>query len=513
MWISLRRGLFWAALVLMLGGLAAGVATAQTDLPQGLFTEDFRTFAFADGARTTAWWDRSGQRLTLRPPDARPLRGHPQVVGGPAGGMVVVWTEARDGAPRLWMQQVDGHGNRLWDEDVPLFAWAGERWSSGIEDRAVALSALTDERLLLVWSDDQGVWAYRHDAAQSTVDPAQLRHLAGASNAIVHARCAQRLCVVGWQTPVGSEWRSFDEEMNQVGSRQESGTGWAAVSRSGRPWLMRQDAGSWLAQPLTSSLADDGASSEVLALPDEEILDVAAGEDGVWLLSAHPTRLWRLAPAGAPQVVATYEDAATGRLLAMADGVLVLLQTAGDASLWLYGPQPATAPRLLRLGLPGYEVHLAAAGRTSDGAVAVLWQEAGQLLARRWLPGGWSSWRHEISPAYVATAGPAANEGLGHSLAVNAPWQAVTAVRLDADMVLNGGSVQFYVSNQGPRAWQAIVPGGELVFPTPGTELRWYVRLRRAAAGPPPELRSLTLRYQYKTLLYWPLALNSMVGH
>ncbi|NUQ39387.1 MAG: hypothetical protein HUU23_16720, partial [Caldilineales bacterium] len=55
-----------AALGLLLGLLCLLPARADAP-PVAQFSESFTTFAYADGARSTAFWDRDGGRLTLRP--------------------------------------------------------------------------------------------------------------------------------------------------------------------------------------------------------------------------------------------------------------------------------------------------------------------------------------------------------------------------------------------------------------------------------------------------------------
>jgi len=159
---------------------------------------------------------------------------------------------------------------------------------------------------------------------------------------------------------------------------------------------------------------------------------------------------------------------------------------------------------LLRLGLTGAEPWLGEAVFGRDGLVAVSWQEGNQVFVRKWQPGGWSPWRHEVAQAYAASAGWVAQEGLGHRLEVNPPGTSVSAVSLAANVRLNGGSVQFFVSNQGPKLWQAITPGSEIVFAAPGTRLRWYARLRRSVWGTAPQIEEVSLTYQYRYLAHWP---------
>lgn len=501
--LRLLLGIF---LLLGLWGSAHAAAPADT-LPVAVFSEDFRSFAYADGARTTAWWDRAGGRLTLRPADATPLRGHPLLAAAPAGGMLVTWTEDRGSGPFLWAQQLDAHGNRLWDDDLPLFSWAGDRWSSGLQDRAVALAAMGSDAWLLAWSDDDGVWAYRHDLATATAT-GPITQLATTPNTDVQARCNATHCVVVWQEAGLSQVRTFDKDMQLLGSSQTPGDAWASWAADGDIWLLWQQGDTRLAQRFSPTLVPDPTPALPLTDDGSTIADIAADGDSLLMLTLDPTRLVQLAPAGSVTQLASYSAATAGRLLATPDDVLVLLQTADTSSLWLWQVRPVGAAHLLRLGLPGWEVRLGDAAMTSDAALAVVWLEADKLLLRRWLPGGWSSWRHEVSPAYTPAEGWVNAEGLGHSLDINPPTQTVTSVRLEADMLLNGGSVQFFVSNQGAKQWQPIMPGAEIVFDRPGTRLRWYARLRRSAWGTAPEIRQISLHYHYQHVSYWPRQLT-----
>ncbi len=173
---------------------------------------------------------------------------------------------------------------------------------------------------------------------------------------------------------------------------------------------------------------------------------------------------------------------------------------------WLDGDSFTSDEILLRLGFPGSEPILGDVAMTTDDAVAVAWTEGDEVFVRKWWSSGGSPWRHEVAPAFVPAPGWVVSEGLAHSLAVNQPWEGVTAVTLEAEVATNGGTVQFYVSNQGPTAWQMIEPGQRVAFSEPGAELRWYARLRRSQWGTAPEVRAMSLDYTYEWLQHLPLS-------
>ena len=128
----------WLALFLFF--LPSNLPTSADALPTDHFIETFEHYDFADGARTTAWWDRNNGRLTLRQPDAGNTRRWPTLAVAESGDLTNVWVEDRGEGPLIWAQTLDRHGNRWWEEDQAVTAWQGDWLANPPDFHPMALS-------------------------------------------------------------------------------------------------------------------------------------------------------------------------------------------------------------------------------------------------------------------------------------------------------------------------------------------------------------------------------------
>jgi len=505
-WRRCSPALFALAILFL---LPIGIIRADGS-PSGLFRETFASYEYADGARTTAWWDRNGGRLTLRQPDAGHERRWPALAPTTDGGMLVAWVEDRGAGPHIWAQRLDAHGNRLWDEDVALIAWSGEWPGSEPEAHHLAVERLVADAYRLLWRDATGVWTGKWSESAGWREEAH--RLAETNSGRVSLRCQEQDCAVIWQEAEQSQFRLVKDDVSQ--SRTLPGKAFAA-------WRAQNDL--WLAWP-------DGESTSVqrydlqmnprweppLHAPGGQLglADIADLRGNVFLLYLDPIFVSEIngdyPPSAELSEQTRSQSAAVSALWGAApDRLTMVWQTSDPSALWmrwLDGVSPLSDEMLLRLGIPGAEPILGDVAMTADGAVAVAWTEGDQVFVRKWWRSGGSPWRHEVGPAFDPAPGWVVSEGLGHSLAVNRPWEAVTAVTLQANVATNGGTVQFYVSNQGPTAWKQIAPGQRVTFPSSGTALRWYARLRRSPWGTAPEVREVSLHYDYEWLQHLPLS-------
>ena len=487
------------------------VAIIRADgFPSGHFTETFDSYEYADGARTTAWWDRSGGRLTLRQPDVGNERRWPALAATPDGGMTAVWVEDRGAGPHIWAQQLDTHGNRLWDEDVALVAWRGEWPGSKLEAHLLALERLDIDDYRLVWSDADGVWTGIWSETGGW--PEETLKLAETNSDRVSLRCLESNCAVIWQEVDQSQFRLLNDDVSQA--MTFPGKAFAAWRAQNDLWL------AWLDGESTSSQRYDSQMNPrwnpPLSAPGGPwgLADLADLGGNLFLLHPNPVFVFEVNGNYPPSVElseqASSQSYAISAFWGAAPNRLVMVWQAPEPSAlwmrWLDGVSPISDEMLLRLGFPGSEPILGDVTMTTDGAVGVAWAEGDEVFVRKWWSSGGSPWRHEVAPAFVPAPGWVVSEGLAHSLAVNQPWESVTAVTLDADIATNGGTVQFYVSNQGPTKWQLVEPGQRVAFSDPGTELRWYARLRRSPWGTAPEIREVSLDYSYAWLQHLPLS-------
>ncbi|NOZ72745.1 MAG: hypothetical protein GXP38_12685, partial [Chloroflexi bacterium] len=336
--------------------------------PTARYIETFTTYAHADGARTTAWWDRTQGHLTLRPPDAGNMRRIPALAPLADGGMQIVWVEDQGDGAFIWSQRLDGYGNRLEDEDRRLFPWAGSRWQTALGERALSLATISDDEWFLLWSDNDGVWAFRQGTGARGQDSLATR-LADSANVTVQVRCWQALCAVLWQEEAASQVRVFDATMTPLAAKSLPGKALLSWSDSGDVWLAWQEEGGFVAQRFDNMLVPREQPSQKYTSSGTVIADIAAYNDSLLLLSLDPTRLIQMDSTAPAIELAEYPQASAARLLATAEDIVLVLQTTEDTALWLERYYPLTSSRLLRLGLPGFEPLLGEVALTSGGMV------------------------------------------------------------------------------------------------------------------------------------------------
>ncbi len=421
-------------LLLLLLSLPASADAPPTDR----FVETFESYDFADGARTTAWWDRRNGQLTLRQPDAGNVRRWPAVAATEGGGMITVWVEDRGAGPTIWAQMLDRYGNRLWDEDQALIAWEGAWSELPLESHLLDLFPASVDDYWLLRGDETGVWASRW-----SVEHGQLGAKIAITDAVVDdvaLRCLMNVCGVIWSVLDAYHLALFTDEgavtplKTNDGPMQiawkENGDLWVAWRGDGATQLDLYDAETWLPVWDSPLIIDENS---------EGPLDLVAIAEDIWLISGNPLLVSWLRQTDAGLVHKnswTLADAATqARITAMSNKVSIVWQTAEPPAFWARwisttGESLGADARLLRLGLPDQPLALGDIVATSDASTAVTWTEGDQVFARRWEGDGRSIWRHEVAPAYALTPGWVVSEGLAHSLAVNQPWQGIESVTL-----------------------------------------------------------------------------------
>ncbi len=87
--------------------------------------------------------------------------------------------------------------------------------------------------------------------------------------------------------------------------------------------------------------------------------------------------------------------------------------------------------------------------------------------------------------------------GSAFSFNINPHRYSVKGVKLISSQVLNGGSVEYYVSSDGGESWNEIEVGGYTEFNDPGSDLRWKAILHRGGARKTPIIDSLTFTIYY----------------
>lgn len=127
----------------------SATASIQQQAAVGVYEENFTTYANRATSENVRWDIWSGS-LTLDIPDALG-QFRPQTVTDGDGNTYMAWIDRRTGTYSLYIQKVDGNGNRLWPEDQRVHA--GEQLKSQFVRFAVTAAA--DHSAVVVWADSQ----------------------------------------------------------------------------------------------------------------------------------------------------------------------------------------------------------------------------------------------------------------------------------------------------------------------------------------------------------------------
>jgi hypothetical protein len=87
-----------------------------------------------------------------------------------------------------------------------------------------------------------------------------------------------------------------------------------------------------------------------------------------------------------------------------------------------------------------------------------------------------------------------ASQEQAQSLNINADIHEVLRATLTVNQTLHGQAVEYYLSNNGGIDWEAIMPEGQCIFSTIGTDLRWRAVLSSDGSDT-PVVDSLTISY------------------
>jgi len=146
-----RLTLLAIVLLLNLPGSSMPVQTVAAPLtPQadGVYVEDFSTYAYKDYATDTVWDIWAGS-LRLARPDAVG-QDRPALAADADGNAIVVWQDVRNVNHDIYAERVDAVGNRLWAVDVRVSSDTGtaQRWypAVGVDGSGNAI---------VVWNDDR----------------------------------------------------------------------------------------------------------------------------------------------------------------------------------------------------------------------------------------------------------------------------------------------------------------------------------------------------------------------
>ena len=366
-----------------------------------------------------------------------PTRDDPPVVAlDRSGNAVVVWADVRNGNTDIYAQRVDAGGNRLWAQDVRVNSDGGTA-----EQWFPAVAVDGGGNAFVVWTDERNgnrdIYAQRLDAGGNRRWVADVQVSADGGTA---DQKFPAVAVDGGGHAVvvwwGDNWDLYAQRLDAVGSRL-----WAQDLR------VNSDEGK--AYQRTPAVAVDWGGNIIVVWQDYR-----NGNQDIYAqrLDAGGSRLWA-------------QDARVN-----SDG-----GTAGQ-----YDPAVAVE---------------------GGGNAFVVWYDERNgnedIYAQKVNSVGGKAWLADLQVVYPELF--YLPTGTAQSRTVDTITGNITQATLTADVTPNGGSVQFYLTNDGGAHWAAVTPGVAHVFTATGSDLRW-----RAVLTGDPVWRSRTplvnsLRIEYST--------------
>ncbi len=98
------------------------------------------------------------------------------------------------------------------------------------------------------------------------------------------------------------------------------------------------------------------------------------------------------------------------------------------------------------------------------------------------------------------------------SINVNSTTDYVTEAKLDRTEVLNGQTINYFLSNDGGATWESITPGSWHAFTSRGNDLRWRAELSTIDNFVTPAILDLSIGYQTKKIFCSLSPINQDVG-
>jgi len=346
---------------------------------------------------------------------------YPAVAVTSSGNAVMVWEDYRNGNPDIYVQRLDAAGNRLWTADLRVNSDSG---TAGQWYPAVAVDG--SENAVVVWEDYRNgnfdIYAQRLDAAGNRLWATDLcvNSDSGTTERYDPAVVVDSIgnAVVVWQDYRDGNPSIYAQRLDVAGNRL-----WAADLR------LNSDTGT--AYQFYPAVAVDGGGNAVVVWEDYRN---SGGMEN-------------------PDIYAQRVNVAGNRLWAADVRVNSDTGTAGQGS-------PAVA-------MDGSGNAIVVWGDYRNGNDDIYAQKLNQVGGK-----GWQADLQIVYPDlfYYPT-------GSAQSRTVDTTPLLISDANVAAGVETNGGSVQFYLTNDGGAHWAQVTPGVTHVFTATGSDLRWKATL------------------------------------
>jgi len=419
----------------------------------------------------------------------------PQVAANARDRSLVVWNDGRNG---IYGQLMDASGLRLWPADRRMNA--DDRWVAFAD-----VAALPDNTFVVAWIgqrqpygnlwdvylqrvDEAGNRLWDHDVPVNTGDyHIPLNEVEERSRPAV-AVDAQGHFVVAWRGDTGS---AVDLYVRRVSS--DGTSDWS------------QDL------PLNSHLSLSNSGSEVLcAIVADSQITVAwsaswSGHWGIYAqrLSLNGQTLW--GPKWVSEVATQVFYGNPGLALTQSGDVVVVWddehQQGRNVYAQLLGPTGNLRwPEALRLNQADVWPLRPAVSMASDGTFIAAWHDGryadDSICAQRFNTSGALLWSGDLELFPPGSEWYYYLQGVAESTTVDETSASIPRASLTVSQTLNGGSVDYFLSNDGGQMWEETAPGELHTFSSVGSDLRWKAILYASSdLYRSPVIQSLTIRY------------------
>jgi hypothetical protein len=422
-----------------------------------------------------------------------------------AGNAYVVWM-----AGNLFAQKLDPSGNLLWVTEVQVNApRTGTLWDQYIRPDEQSLDVDASGNVIVAWRE---IWSGKYNLYAQKLDPNGNR--LWVSDSVVQVEpgdSSKSPPQVGidasgnffavWTDARSGSWDIYAQRLGPDGARL-----WAEDFR------LNSNAG--LAGQSTPSLAVNSSDSAFVVWTDKR-----EGPTQIYAqkLTAAGSRLWASdvrVSAESDLIGSSIPSAAIDpldRLSVAWLGVSVSTQERNIYVQRLAENGTRLWPEDLQVnavnGVVSYDS--ATIGVASDGSMTAVWEDSRNgdedVYAQKISPEGAKGWPEDLKIVDPDTF--YFEQGSAQSAEVDSVSATVLQATLASDIALNGGSVQFYLSNDGGAHWFPVSLGIPHEFTTQGSDLRWRVELH-ASSGQTgsPEIQSVGIEYSYRYSVYLPLA-------
>jgi len=416
----------------------------------------------------------------------------PAVAVDADGNAAVVWEDYRSGNGDIYVQRFDGNGNRLWVADVRVNS------DGGIADQQNPTVAVDGNgNVVIVWQDQRDgggdIYVQKLDAGGHLLWVAEVRVNSDSGTAWQdHPAVAldgNANAIVLWMDDRNGHQDIYAQKLDRNGNRL-----WAAEVR------VNSDGGT--AEQQYPAVAVDGSGNAVIAWEDWR-----SGNGAVYAqkLDGSGSKLWAadvrvnsesvtagewspptIGVDGSGNAVVTWKDERGG-----SDGIYAQRLDRGGSRLWGTDVRVNSGGGMADRWSPAVAVD-------GSGSAVVAWTDerdnGRSIYAQRINTVGGKAWLADLRVACLDRF--YFRNGTVQSRTVDGVAGNVRNATIMVDYQANGGGVQFYLTNSGGSNWFSVIPGVTHVFTTAGSDLRWRAVLTADPLWPrTPVVNSLRIEY------------------